>query len=205
MKIMALPALAVTVAWAATGAAAQTLVPHAPLVTQFGACAARQLPERARALMATPVDSRAERRAARRLAESRSACVNVRMQSLTMHTGEFRGAVAQALLERDPAAMARLRAMPPSAAVRAQAADGRAFVAAYARCLADADPPRAAALLSIAPQTPEHRDAFLAFGQTLSDCMPHGLRYRINQFDVRNHIAVRLYEVAYPGTRPAAD
>jgi hypothetical protein len=183
---------------ACASASAAQFVPRDPLVTEFGACAARQLPSQARALMLTPVDSRAERQAARRLATSRSACVDRRLRSLTMHTGELRGAVAEALLEQDANAMARLAAMPPSAPVRAPAADGRAFVMSYARCIADAEPARAARLLEVAPATAEHRAAFLAFGQVLSDCMPHGLRYTIDQFDVRNHIAVRLYDMAFP-------
>ena len=173
------------------------LVPHAPLVADFGACAARQLPGQARALMATPIDSPQERRIAGAMARSRGGCVDRRMHTLSMRVGEFRGGVAEALLEQDPEAMARLRAMPATAPVRPEAADGRAFVAAYARCLADAEPARAAALLQVDRVGPAHREAFLGFGDTLTGCMPIGLRYTIDQVDVRNHIAVRLYELAY--------
>ncbi len=173
------------------------LVPHAPLVAEFGACAARQLPGQARALMATGIDSPQERRIARAMATSRRGCVDRRLNTLSMRVGEFRGGVAEALLEQDPNAMSRLRAMPAAAPVRPQVADGRAFVAAYARCIADAQPARAAALLEVDRVGPAHRDAFLGFGDTLSGCMPVGLRYTIDQVDVRNHIAVRLYELAY--------
>jgi hypothetical protein len=200
MKFTILAAAVVAAAVVAQPAAAQRpqIVPRAPLLTAFGACAAAQLPGQARELMATPIGSRAERRAARRMAESRSACVDRRMRGISMQTGEFRGAVAEALLERDPQAMDRLRAMPTSAPVRPATVDGRAFVAAYAACLADADPARAAALLDLEPLGPELRPAYLRFGQLLSDCMPFGLRYTIDPVDVRNHMAMRLYHKAYP-------
>lgn len=197
-------AIAAALAAAASPPAQQArLVPRSPLVVEFGACAARQLPDQARALMATRMDSAEERRRARRMAQSRSQCVHRRLRTISLHTGEFRGAVAEGLLENDPDALSRLRAMPQRPPVRPQAADGRAFVAAYARCIADADPARAARLLDISPAAPEHRTAFLEFGQLLSDCMPYGLQYRIDQFDVRNHIASRLYELAFPAV--AAD
>ena len=200
-------ALALAAALAAAGSAhAQVrVVPRAPLVSAFGACAARQLPGQARALMATPIDSRSERRAARLMARSRSGCVHPHMRTISMHTGEFRGAVAEGLIERDAQAGARLRAIAPRPPVRPQPAEGRAFVAAYARCIADADPAGAARLLETAPESAEDRAALLAFGQLLSDCMPLGLRYTIDRFDVRNHIAIRLYDIAYPQSAAQAD
>ncbi len=194
--------LAAAAASSSSVAGAQT-VARDPLVERFGACAARQLEGHARALMATPIDSPAEQRAARRLAESRSGCVDRRLATLTMLTGEFRGAVAEGLIERDPEAVVRLKAMPPRPAVRPAPADGRAFVVAYARCIADANPARAAGLFDVSPASPEHRAAFLAFGEVLSDCMPLGQRYRLDTFDVRNHIAMRLYDLAYPGAAAA--
>lgn len=183
------------------------IVPAAPFISEFGACAARRQPDLARALMATPVGSREEHRAARRLAAGRSGCVRGRMRWLTMRAGSLRGAVAEALIENDPEAMARLRALPSQPPVRAAEADGRAFVTAYARCIADAEPARSARLLDLSPDAPaaEHRAAFVAFGSVLDDCMPIGLSYRLNPADMRDHIAMRLYEIAYQAGRPAAD
>ena len=180
-------------------------VPAAPVVSDFGACAARRMPEQGRALLATPLDSREEQRAARRMAETRSNCVRARFNSISMRTGEFRGGVAEGLIEADPAALARLRAMPQRPPVRAEARQGRAFVAAYARCLADADPSRAAGLLDLAPSSSDERAAFVGFGALLEECMPLGLTYAIDTFDVRNHIALRLYELAFPAAAEAAD
>jgi hypothetical protein len=177
----------------------------APVVSDFGACAARRMPDQSRALLATPLDSPAERRAARRMAQSRSACVAGRFNSISMRTGEFRGGVAEGLIEADPPALARLRVMVRRPAVRAEARQGRAFVAAYARCLADADPSRAAALLDLVPASDEERAAFLGFGALLEECMPIGLTYAIDTYDVRNHIALRLYELAYPAAGQAAN
>jgi hypothetical protein len=199
--------VAAALAAACSGAAAQRSrsVPAAPVVSDFGACAARRMPDQGRALLATPLDSRAERRAARRMAESRSACVSARFNSISMRTGEFRGGVAEGLIEADPTALARLRAMPPRPPVRGEARQGRAFVAAYARCLADADPARAAGLLELVPSGAEERAAFLGFGSLLEECMPIGLTYAIDTFDVRNHLALRLYELAFPAAAQAAD
>jgi hypothetical protein len=202
-------AVLVAAALAAACSAAATQrsrsVPAAPVVSDFGACAARRMPDQGRALLATPLDSRAEQRAARRMAESRSACVAARFNSISMRTGEFRGGVAEGLIEADPAALARLRARPQSPPVRAEARQGRAFVAAYARCLADADSARAAGLLELVPGSPEERAAFLGFGALLEECMPIGLTYAIDTFDVRNHIALRLYELAFLAAPRATD
>ena len=174
------------------------LVPSAPHIAAFGACAARNMPDRARELMATAMDSRAERRIAQRIADSRSSCLSTRLRSLSMYTGAFRGAVAEALIEGDSAAIERLRRMPPTAAARVRPGAGRAVVAAYARCLADADPPRSLALLEAEPASARERDAMLSFGDLLNDCMPFGSSFRIDPVDVRNHIAARLYDIAFP-------
>ena len=187
---------------AATCAPAQgqgRLVPNTPLVSQFAACAARRWPQQARALMAAPIGSRQERRMARRLAEGRSECVQRRLNYLLMDTGAFRGAVAEALLESDAEAMERLRALPSRPPVRAPEADGRAFVAAYARCIADSEPARAAGLLALADDAPAEAQsaAMLELGDLLNDCAPLGPAYRLNPRDVRSHIAVRLYELAF--------
>lgn len=182
-------------------------VPIATVIGDFGACTARQLPDRSRALMVTPLGSSSERAAASRMAMSRDGCVPRHFDFIPMMTGQFRGAVAEALIENDAGAVARLRAMPPRPAVRAEAAQGRAFVAAYARCIADADPPRAVRLLETPPgaSASEQRDQFLAYGDLLNDCMPMGAVYAIDTYDVRNHMAVRLYDLAFPQAAARAE
>ena len=82
---------------------------------------------------------------------------------------------------------------------------GRAFVASYAACLADADPAKSVALLSTERQSRAEFDAVMAFGDTLNDCMPMEARYSIDRFDVRNHIAARLYQIAYANQPEPSD
>jgi len=178
---------------AASASAQQVL--RGPVIAEFGACAARQSPALARALMATEIDSREESRAARQLFQGNQGCMNGRAV-LSSRTGEVRGTVAEALIESDPARPARHQAKPPRPAERAPAAEGRAFVANYARCLADADPGKSVALLATERQSQAEMDAMMAFGDTLNDCMPMGAAYRIDRADVRNHIAARLYQAA---------
>lgn len=195
-------AVAVTVAASASASAAafaQATVPRAPVIANYSACVARQSPGVARALMATPLESREERRLARQLYGGNSAgCMDGRAV-LSSNIGEIRGTVAEALLEREAEALARLGQAPAQPAVRAVVAEGRLFVANYARCIADADPAKSVRMLAAEPRSPEERDVLLSFGDTLNDCMPMGVAYRIDRFDVRNHIAVRLYEVATAG------
>jgi hypothetical protein len=157
--------------------------------------------------MATANDIRVERDTARRMAESRSGCVRRHFAYIPMMTGQFRGTVAEALIEGDAAALARLRALPSRPPVRAEAARGRAFVAAYARCIADADPARAVHLLELPHDAPAaaQRDRFLEYGDLLNDCMPMGFAFTIEPFDVRNHIAARLYDLAFPQAAARAD
>ena len=45
----------------------------------------------------------------------------------------------------------------------------------------------------------------MAFGDTLNDCMPMQAQYRIDRFDVRNHIAARLYQIAYASQPEPSD
>lgn len=179
-------------------AAAQGHVPRAPVLADFGACIARQTSSVARALLETEVGSREEYRSAQRLFDANSGCYRDR-ESLSARIGEVRGIVAEALLEGDQAAMARLASRPALPAARVSAvAQGRAFVAAYAACLADAEPTRSLALLATPHHSQMEFDAFMAFGDTLNDCMPMTRAYRIDRFDVRNHIAAHLYGVAAP-------
>ncbi len=179
-------------------AAPAQVVPRGPVLADFGACAARQSPQLARALMATAMDSREERTAARQLFEGNQSCMNGRAV-LSARTGEVRGTVAEALLESDAALVARLGASPARPAERAAFAQGRAMVASYARCLADAEPAKSVALLATERQSPAELDAMTAYGDTLNDCMPMGAAYRIDRSDVRNHIAARLYVAAMAG------
>lgn len=200
--MMARPLAPVLLAAAASSASAQP-VPRAPAMAEFAACAARQAPGLARALMATEMGTREEERAGRQLFLGNDGCLRGRIV-LSSRVGEVRGMVAEVLLESDPAATARLSARAPRLAARASVAEGRAFVDNYARCLADADPAKSVALLATEHQSRAEYDAMLAFGDTLNDCMPMTSTYRIDRSDVRNHIAARLYLSAGPALAEGA-
>ncbi|MGQ0659271.1 hypothetical protein [Sphingosinicella sp.] len=150
-------------------------------------------------LLATELGSEEELREARRLFDAGSACAPAR-EGLNVRVGDMRGAVAEAMLEADSAALARLSARPAAPAVRAAAGlDGRAFVAAYAACLAEAEPAKSVALLATPHGGLAEVDAFASYDDRLNDCMPEGVSYRIDRFDVRNHIAAHLYKLATAG------
>jgi hypothetical protein len=186
-------------AFLALAAPASAQVPRAPVLADFGQCIARQAGGVARALLETEMGSQEEIQRARQIFNANPACIHDR-RGLSARVGEVRGIVAEAMLEADAAAVARLSASPPGAVARASGQlDGRAFVAAYAACLADAEPRQSIALLATAHHSPEEVTAFLAYGEALSDCMPEGATYRIDRFDVRNHIAARLYRTAMIG------
>lgn len=175
---------------------ASAQVPRGPVLADVGACIVRQTGGAAQALMATEVGSREESWRARQVFTANPACIGDR-SGLSARVGEVRGIVAEALLEGDAAARARLSARPSAAIVRVSGQlDGRAFVVAYAACLADSEPAKSVALLATPHHSQAEIDAFTAYGATLNDCMPEGATYRIDRFDVRNHIAARLYQVA---------
>lgn len=176
-------------------AVASAQVPRGPVIAEFGACALRQSANLARRLMQTELDSRDEQRLARQLFEGNDSCTHGRLV-LSSFTGEVRGTIAEALIESEPTLVARLSAAAVRPAQRAEVARGRAFVANYARCLAEADPAKSVALLATERQSQAEFDAVMAFGDTLNDCMPMGAAYRIDQADVRNHIASHLYRTA---------
>lgn len=161
----------------------------------FGRCVTERDPGAARALLATEMGSWDEVEQARRLLDPGVGCDR---PNGNLRAGDIRGLVAEGLLEADSAAMARLRARPSaSPPVRAPAElDGRAFVAAYAACLADAAPASSLTLLGTAHRSQAEIDAFTAYGDTLNDCMPEARSARIDRSDVRHHVAAHLYKRA---------
>ncbi len=164
-----------------------------PVIANFGWCVSRLWPGRALDLLGTRVGSEQEVRAALRLVRP-WPCLQGR-RGLTMRTGEVRGTVAEAMLERNHGWVARLRSREARPAIAAPVAEGRLFVAGYAQCLAEADPANGIRLLETPHQSPEESAAIRGFGETLSACMPEGYRYTVDPFDVRNHVAARLYDM----------
>lgn len=182
---------------AASAASAQTakLIPQAQALSEFGRCILGQAPEKSKALMATSLNTPQEYKLARQLVLANNGCIQ-KYASLSMQTGQIRGAIAETILVSDLGRMKQFASAPLTAAVRPDFAEGRAFVYSYAKCLAAADMPKSAALIQTAHGTPEERQSFVAYGETVSSCMPLKARYTVNIPDVRNHIAVALYELS---------
>src|SRR5262249_32883900 len=63
----------------------------------------------------------------------------------------------------------------------------------YTACVAHAEPAKALGLLQTAINSPEERQAMLAFGPVLMDCMPAAQRYTMNIPDMRANLASQLY------------
>jgi hypothetical protein len=184
----------IVVALLPMAATAPAQAPRVSALADFGRCISRQASGAAQALLATEAGAWEEYRQARGLIEASPNCGR---PDPGVRVGDVRGIVAEAMLEADADARARLAARPPAPVTRVSAQlDGRAFVTAYAGCLADAEPAKGVALLATPHRSQAELDAFTAFGQTLGDCLPEGANYRIDRFDVRNHIAAHLYRVA---------
>jgi len=162
------------------------------VLNQYGACIVKLAPERARALMATAIETPRESELAGELVRSSSNCLRGRAV-LSMRIGEIKGGIAEALLLANPSRLAEWRAAPVKPASRVAKAEGRAFVAFYAACLAQADRARAVALITTSHGSFQENEQIRLFGQTLNDCMPEEVAYRLNARDLRNHIAVALY------------
>ena len=180
----------------ASAASAQTakLIPQAQALSEFGKCILGQAPEKSKALMATGLNTPQEYKLARQLVLANNGCIQ-KYASLSMQTGQIRGAIAETILVSDAGRMKQFASAPLAAAIRPDFAEGRAFVYSYAKCLAAADMPKSVALLQTPHGSPEERQSFVVYGETVSSCMPLKARYRVNIQDVRNHIAVALYEL----------
>jgi hypothetical protein len=179
------------------------LVPLSQALSEFGSCILGQAPEKSKALMATGIDTKQESKLANQLAQANNECVKD-YGSLSMQVGQIRGAIAERLLVSDADRMKQLASAPAAAAVRPDFAEGRAFVYNYAKCIAAADMAKSATFIQTAHRTPAEREAFLAYGDTLSACMPLKAKYTVNIPDVRNHIAVALYELTAQGSAKVA-
>jgi hypothetical protein len=171
------------------------LVPKTQALSEFGSCIVRQAPDRSSALLATPLNTKQEYKLARQLAQANSACVD-KYGSLSMDVSQTRGAIAEYMLVSDLDLMKQFTSATLAEAVRPDFAEGRVFVYLYAKCLAAADTPKSAAFIKTTHGSAEERQSFLDYGETASACMPLKSRYSVNVSDVRNHVAVALYEMS---------
>lgn len=185
---------------APAAAAAQTFVPKKIVLDDFGACIVRQAPKLSVKLMATPLGSVEERNLAETLAKANNQCIRGRAY-LSGRVGALRGSVAEALFARDQHLLLALSNKGKALAKRAPEAQGRAFAIGYATCLEAADPRATAGFLLTVPTTDDERKAFLAYGDSLKDCMPTGQAYKVDITDIRNQVAAIAYRDVMPQTK----
>lgn len=179
----------------AAPAPAQALVPKDVVLRRFGACLLKQAPDRAHRLLTSELGSAVEKALLDEILSARGeGCIDRAV--LSMGYGQIRGAMAQAAFEREPAKLAAAEALTARAVARPEAAEGRAFVINYAQCLVAAKPAAAVTLIRSDIASKAESAAFFGFDDTLKDCMPIGVEYRVNISDVRSHVAAVLYKEA---------
>ncbi|RDE05341.1 hypothetical protein DVW87_08730 [Sphingomonas aracearum] len=175
----------------ASAGGAQTLVSKQAQLSQLGTCLVSQAPALSNKLLRAPFGAPGERDAATTLVRGHRHCI--RGYSVSGHTGEIRGAVAEAMFLRQPGLLDTLATRASVPAVRPAEKAGRAFLVGYAKCLVAARPKETVAFLRSPVQTVGEKQAFLGFGDGLKTCMPEGAEYKVDITDLRNHIAAVAY------------
>jgi hypothetical protein len=186
--------------------------PKRETVLEFATCVRRRAPDRVRELLATEPGGEQEQRIMSVIAGAYNACITGR-RSLSLQTGMFRGQVAEMALRDEPQMREAAEALPGSPPLKpnvgsleqqisklpAERRDGRFieyFRPVYARCVAGANPRGVAALLPTVPASAEERGAIVAIGETLMQCMPVGVSYRIIASELRPYLMSALYYTA---------
>ena len=202
----------------ALGADRSATVPNREVVMEFATCVRRRAPDRAAALLRSEPGSDDEHRKLEVIAGAYGACITDR-RVLSFQPELLRGQLADLAFRDDPALRERaaaLPALPPARpdtaaidrAVERLPADRRdvgytqRFRAAYARCVANADPRATAALPPTTPGGADERQAVLRYGPTLVACMPEGVTYHIIPAELRPYLIAQLYyRMTTDGTR----
>ena len=156
-------------------------------------CFARTAPAMSANLLA--LDAEKDRwKKAKQLAQGRFSCFPDSKLAVAVRGDIFYGELAGAMLERTPARLDAIAARGTGAAQRPGTglSDGQ-FMIAYSQCLLAAEPGKTAAVLRAPPGTPAERAAVVAYGETLSDCMPTDISYSMNIPDLRAHLAFAAY------------
>ncbi|OYY90016.1 MAG: hypothetical protein B7Y45_09885 [Sphingomonas sp. 28-66-16] len=134
-------------------------------------------------------------KAAGRIDAPLTACLDPDMRSLLIRINDLRGVFAETLLkEADGGALARARALPVIPPRRIELGKSQvANDAALFRCVAGADPQRAASLVEAAPGSVEEASAFRGLSPALQSCVPANAAMQLKAFQVRLLVAASLY------------
>lgn len=188
--ILAIAALSVS---APAQAATTKMVSQRDQIIEAAACFVRTAPAMSRnVLMLEPAKERQKK--ANQLLRGRWSCIPDAKLAVAVRGDIFFGELAGAMIDREPALLENLAARRAKAAQRPGTGlkDGQ-FMVAYSDCLLAAEPGKTANILRAARGTPAERSAVVAYGQTLSDCMPTDISYTMNIPDLRAHLAYAAY------------
>ena len=111
MKYYVLMLSIVAVSSGAASAETAKLIPQAQALSEFGKCILGQAPEKSKALMATSLNTPQEYKLARQLVLANNGCVK-KYASLSMQTGQIRGAIAETILVSDAGRMKQFASAP---------------------------------------------------------------------------------------------
>jgi hypothetical protein len=177
---------------------------------RFANCMVRSHAEAAATLLATAPESEAQRAAGQALIGRRNACLWAR--SMRLKYSLFRGAVAEAFLDRQPDSMALIQAQPSveefdafSARLAAVDQDGldeddRALIVGrwVSYCMANEHPELIKALLGTRPSSGGEQQALTASQGAISACLLEGQALRVDRLTIRALFAEALYHRARP-------
>lgn len=174
-------------------AEATKMVSQRDQMVDAASCFARTAPAMSANLLALNAEKDRWKKA-KQLAQGRFACFPDGKQAVAIRGDIFYGELAGSMLNRTPAQLDAIAARASSTAQRPGTglSDGQ-FMTAYSQCLLTAEPGKTAAILRAPRATPAERAAVVAYGQTLSDCMPTDISYSMNIPDLRAHLAFAAY------------
>ncbi|MGL4312964.1 MAG: hypothetical protein ACRCSO_03145 [Sphingomonas sp.] len=176
--------------------ARDALVSQRSQFAQAATCFVRYAARASADVLAKPMYSSQQLRAAKSLLEGNFSCLRDK-DAVAIRDDIFYGELAAALLAHDPMLLDRLANMPSQAPLRpAPGLDASEFINAFGECLVRAEPQKSAALLKSERGSTAEREAVLAYGDTLSACTATDIAYHMNIPDLRAHIAISAYRLA---------
>jgi hypothetical protein len=179
-------------------AGAQALVPVKVVTAEYVRCVAQRDLTAAHKVVVERADTPAWADAMNRLIDSRDSCV--RNPQLSFRREDARGAMGEYLLERDLRLVAYLAARPADKPAPAAAAEPATFGMLVAQCVAGAEPSRSLAVLQTDIATQPEREAMMALKPVINQCLPATGRQQLTISDLRNYLAVALYQIAHAAT-----
>lgn len=132
-----------------------------------------------------------------------TACLKAKATSLSIRVNDLRGVLAESFLKEDNGShLARARGLTPVTPQRVTFGNSGALNdATLFRCVVDAAPAEAVALMLAQPASVEEGSAFRRMAPSLQGCVPEQAAVHLKPFQVRLLVAAALYGrlTALPG------